>query len=245
MTVAIDTGNAMTPTPTIKPRLEEAPLPNPQAASHGLTMNLDASIPSPSTVFASLPSVMRLSAFVSPPPVSSHAAISSSIASPTSIANSAQQQPPLCSPPPCLLFYAFLSSSYRLSLAVLDVEIRKIDKAINAVDAEIQKVEQIITHTENKAEDFNTQMIAILTRKKSPEMSASSQLEYSGLAVDKTACYSDKAALQQEKDQLRLDKDRLRQEKLELLRRAPSAAAPVAPSSALFDSLSISHPFCS
>jgi len=124
----------------------------------------------------------------------------------------------------------------------------KIGEAIDAVDAEIKSVGQEIIDTQNKADDFNKRMIAL---EKSPELWQSSELEYSRLEKAIAACYTDKAALQQEKDQLRqkngrlrLEIDRLRQEKFELLRRAPSAVAPVAPSGAKFDSLSLSRSFC-
>ena len=126
----------------------------------------------------------------------------------------------MCSPL-CLLFCAFLSSFYRLSIAALDVEIRKID-------AEIKNVGQKIEDTQNKVEAFQKLMNAII--EKSPEMSESNKLVYSGLKEDKAACYTKTAELQQKESQLR-------QEKLDLLRRAPPAAAPVAPSGALFDSL--------
>ena len=144
--------------------------------------------------------------------------------------------------------FALSYSSYRrLSLAVIDIELRKIGEAIDAVDVEIKSVGQEIKDTQNKADDFNKEMIAL---EKSPELSESNKLEYSRLEMDKAECYTDKAALRQEeyqlrqeKDQLRQEKNRLRQEKFELLRPAPAAAAPVAPSGALFDSLSLCHAF--
>ena len=199
---------------------------------------------------------MRLSAFFSPPPDSSHGAISSGNASAVSIAGAYSAQQGLPPPPPlicsslCLVSCTFLSSAYRLFLAFLDDEIRENGEAINAIDAEIKKVEQGITDDQNKADDLTKQMIAITM--KSPELSESSKLGFSLLKDDKATCYTHKAALEQDKvrlrrerDRLRQEKNRLREEKLELLRRAPSAVAPVAPSGAAWIHSPFLTPFVS